>query len=429
MLAHPTESVLVEPEDSSRGGAHDQQHKHPLQDAEASEYQQDGIPGEYWTGHERVGEGQIRCDDLRGGDPCPRVSEEDGDSSPTAQRRWTDIPKNPSPSWKFTQWQTPLATTRPSKSSSSTLWWQKTRSSRMQRSTRRSWPSSTRNIDWSTAARVGTLCLGQCVTSFRNSGNTGGHFLPRCHRALQGWKRRTPPRSRDPHVWCTWTVFILEFFAAGAPENGHFPAVDGDVSLQAPYMARHSGPSFDAALASRTRKEIRGRWKSDRSVASIRAGSTAPQIVPPSGSGLPSLCPEMRKRVAQGDFRLHSRQPCPHASRSVNQFLPRRPRGANFVVLSSGAFSKLDEEFGSVVSLLVGIISILESTYLRRLRCDVRTGRVLGAVLRSSCAFWSHCRDSHAGHRCSDVWVTRTLFVSHSDWQRHFKRLPTLIQD
>ena len=57
MLARPTESVLVEPEDSSRGGPHDQQHKHPLQDAEASEYQQDGIPGEYWTGHERVGGG------------------------------------------------------------------------------------------------------------------------------------------------------------------------------------------------------------------------------------------------------------------------------------------------------------------------------------------------------------------------------------
>ena len=40
MLARSTE-------DSSRGGAHDQQHKHPVQDAEASEYQQDGLPGEY----------------------------------------------------------------------------------------------------------------------------------------------------------------------------------------------------------------------------------------------------------------------------------------------------------------------------------------------------------------------------------------------
>ena len=42
--------------------------------------------------------------------------------------------------------------------------------------------------------------------------------------------------------------------------------------------------------------------------ASIRAASTPPQIVPPSASGLPSLCSEMRKRVAQGDFRLHAHQ-------------------------------------------------------------------------------------------------------------------------
>ena len=103
MLARPTESVLVEPENSSRVGAYDQQHKNPLQDAETSEYQQDGIPGEYWTGHERVGEGQIRCDDLRGGDPMPTCVGRDGDLSPTGQRRWTDIPKNPCPSWKCTQ--------------------------------------------------------------------------------------------------------------------------------------------------------------------------------------------------------------------------------------------------------------------------------------------------------------------------------------
>ena len=51
--------------------------------------------------------------------------------------------------------------------------------------------------------------------------------------------------------------------------------------------------------------ERRKRTKADGN----RTASTAPQIVPPSASGLPSLCPEMR---------------------SVNQFLPRRPRGAYF---------------------------------------------------------------------------------------------------
>ena len=43
MLACPTESVLVEPENLSRGGAYNQQHKHPLQDVETSVYQPDGV--------------------------------------------------------------------------------------------------------------------------------------------------------------------------------------------------------------------------------------------------------------------------------------------------------------------------------------------------------------------------------------------------
>ena len=50
---------------------------------------------------------------------------------------------------------------------------------------------------------------------FAEFGKHGGHFLPRCHRALQGWKRRTPPRSRDPHVHTIWTVLILEFLRQG----------------------------------------------------------------------------------------------------------------------------------------------------------------------------------------------------------------------
>ena len=75
MLARTTESVLVEPENSSRGGPHDQQHKHPLQDAETSECFKWESLEKYWTGHERVGEGPIRCDVLRGKDQRPRVSE------------------------------------------------------------------------------------------------------------------------------------------------------------------------------------------------------------------------------------------------------------------------------------------------------------------------------------------------------------------
>ena len=38
----------------------------------------------------------------------------------------------------------------------------------------------------------------------------------------------------------------------------------------------------------------------------------------------------MRKRVAQGNFRLHSGQQCSNSSRSVNHFLPRRPRSSPY---------------------------------------------------------------------------------------------------
>ena len=221
MLARTTESVLVEPDNSSRGGTYDQEHKHPLQDAETSEYQQNGIPGEYWTGHERVGEGQIRCDDFRGGDQCPRVAEE----TATYRQPHSDDGQT---FRKFTQGKTPFAATRPCKSSSSTLWWQKTRSSRMQRPTRHSWPSSTRNrLGYSSS--TGDILLGAMCHYFPEFGKHGGHFLPRSHRVFQGWKRRIPPRSRVVHM----DSADSGIFAAGTPEHGRLPAVDGDVLFQA----------------------------------------------------------------------------------------------------------------------------------------------------------------------------------------------------
>ena len=180
-----------------------------------------------------------------------------------------------------------------------------------------------------------------------------------------------------------------------------------------PYMARHSGPSNVAVLGTRRRKEIkdRGRWKSDP----MRAASTAPHIIPAVEPAAPPSvsCPEVRKRVAQGDFRLHGHQQCSNASRSVNQFLSRRPTWRLLRGYCPVLRAKLDEEFGSVVSLLIGITSIWQPTDLRRLRSDVRTGRVLGAILCPSCASWSHCRDSHADQRCSDVWGQKPCSVSH----------------
>ena len=71
----------------------------------------------------------------------------------------------------------------------------------------------------------------------------------------------------------------------------------------------------------------------------------------------------------------------------------------------------------------------LESSDLRRLRSDVRSGRVLGAVLCPSCASWSHCRDSHADQRCSDVWGRKPCSSNIQTGNRHFERLLTLIRD
>ena len=215
---------------------------------------------------------------------------------------------------------------------------------------------------------------------FPDFGKHGGHFLPLSHRAVQGWKRRAPPKSRDPLVWSIWSVLILEFlrhehwsmgvyllwmvtcyFRQGEPltilkgdiqipirissphQVLHYPAdrplrsktyaTNGAVELYCPWceslpltaaalahgtrterafnfnhhdflvvwdkmievtklgnfirslvqhMARHSGPSIDAALGTRKRKEIQGsrpvEVRSQR--ASVRTTGTAPQILP-----------------------------------------------------------------------------------------------------------------------------------------------------
>ena len=68
--------------------------------------------------------------------------------------------------------------------------------------------------------------------------------------------------------------------------------------------------------------------------ASIRTTGTAPQILPPAASSLPSSRFEVRTRVAQNDLWLHSDSGLLIASRSVNLLLPKCPRGAYFVVLS-----------------------------------------------------------------------------------------------
>ncbi len=217
------------------------------------------------------------------------------------------------------------------------------------------------------SASTGDVLLAALCHAFPEFGIHGSRALPRSRRALKGWRRRTPPRSRDPHAWAIWCLVIIEMILLGywsmavytlwlvtcyfrpgepltiqrrdiqAPVPGVsaryqiilFPeerpsrsktyAANDTVELWCPwceslpataaalktgpetdhvfrftypqylvvwhkalkrlrlldyvmklvpYMARHSGPSIDAARSLRTRREIkdRGRWASDRSV-------------------------------------------------------------------------------------------------------------------------------------------------------------------
>ena len=145
------------------------------------------------------------------------------------------------------------------------------------------------------------------------------------------------------------------------------------------------------------RKEIkdRGRWKSDRSQLRYEQRARLHKSF--------HRLPAAYQAYALKCENVYSHQQCSNASRSVNQFLPRRPRGACFVVLSSGA-CKVGRGIRQR-GFLVGWYNLnVQSTDLRRRRSDVRTGRVLGAVLCPSCASWLHCRASHADQRCSNVW-------------------------
>ena len=81
-------------------------------------------------------------------------------------------------------------------------------------------------------------------------------------------------------AWCQTLERSCAAVATGDPRELVFPLAypqaltvlrDSCRVLQlhvVPYQARHSGPSIDAALGTRTRKELkdRGRWKDDRSL-------------------------------------------------------------------------------------------------------------------------------------------------------------------
>ena len=65
------------------------------------------------------------------------------------------------------------------------------------------------------SANKGEKLLRALMRKVPEFGRFGNRHVPRCHRALEGWRRRTPPRSRDPHAFPIWATLIWEFCRAG----------------------------------------------------------------------------------------------------------------------------------------------------------------------------------------------------------------------
>ena len=238
----------------------------------------------------------------------------DGDLSPSAQRRWMDIPKNPLPPGSSRREK--LRSLPPGFAKVPPAHFTDRKSARRgcrgRRGTRgllqREISTGVQQFGWRHSAWGNVPPLSGVREAW-------GHFLPRSHRALQGWTHRAPPRSRDPHVWCLWAVLILgdrplrsktcvindtvelycpwskslpltaRALSHGDPTERVFNfscrdfLVVWDKEIEATrlgdfiqplvaYKTQHSGPSIDAALCTQTRKEIKygDRWTSDRSV-------------------------------------------------------------------------------------------------------------------------------------------------------------------
>ena len=135
----------------------------------------------------------------------------------------------------------------------------------------------------------------------------------------------------------------------------------------------------------------------------------------------------MRKRVAVGVFQLHSHQQCSNPSRSVNQFLPRQPRGAYFVSVQWCVQSWTKNSAAWFPCWLVSSQSRINGSSQAPFRCsDWPCARC--SSLSILCLLVTY-RDSHADQICSNVWKQKPCSSHIQTGNRHFKRLLTLIQD
>ena len=176
-------------------------------------------------------------------------------------------------------------------------------------------------------------------------------------------------------------------------------------------------------------KKDRGRWVEIRSqCVLIRTAGTAPQVLPPLAGIVSSLRPVVRERAPRCDLWLHpDREPTVRPG-SVTSFLPRRPRGAHFAVLSSAA-CKVGRRIRQR-GFLVGWYDLtLDPADLRRLRSDARSGCVVGAVLSPSFASKTSCRLSQTCRTSSNAWGQQPLSPNIQTGNQRIRRVIALIRE
>ncbi len=64
-------------------------------------------------------------------------------------------------------------------------------------------------------ANVGEILMAALIHRLPEFGKFGHRHIPRAHRALKGWRRRTPPRSRGPHTWSIWAMIVWDLARRG----------------------------------------------------------------------------------------------------------------------------------------------------------------------------------------------------------------------
>ena len=61
----------------------------------------------------------------------------------------------------------------------------------------------------------GEVALAALMWKFPVYGKYGDHKIPRCWRAMKGWRRRAPQRSRRPHAFSLWAGIAVEMIRRG----------------------------------------------------------------------------------------------------------------------------------------------------------------------------------------------------------------------